>query len=311
MKTGIVKVTSPMVLGMVLFLVATPAGAITRHEVAKLSASDGAEYDRFGWSVAVHGGTAVIGAYIDDDKGQNSGSAYVFPTIKEMVIGLKGPQGKGYVEVMDANPLYGHNHMAWVRVPWPAYNNAVGGTNPCLCNLDNDPANEIVIGLDSYPTTGGYVEIKDDAVAGFAHLAWVRVPWPMYNAANGTTCPAAGDFDNDGLDELAIGLGTYPTQGGYVELKDDASSGYAHLDWTRVPWPAYNATDGATYPALYDGWMIGADLILAIGLGSYPAMGGYVETKMYVFGTWDHYTWARVHWPAYNTFNGETRPGAK
>jgi len=45
---------------------------------AKLLASDGAKYDRFGTSVAISGDTAVIGAYGDDDKGSSSGSAYIF-----------------------------------------------------------------------------------------------------------------------------------------------------------------------------------------------------------------------------------------
>jgi hypothetical protein len=47
---------------------------------AKLTASDGAEGDRFGISVAINGDTAVVGAYLDD-VGANStdqGSAYVF-----------------------------------------------------------------------------------------------------------------------------------------------------------------------------------------------------------------------------------------
>ena len=47
-------------------------------EQQKLTASDGAEEDHFGWSVAVNGDTAVIGAWGDDDDGSRSGSAYVF-----------------------------------------------------------------------------------------------------------------------------------------------------------------------------------------------------------------------------------------
>jgi hypothetical protein len=47
-------------------------------EQAKLVASDGEYGDKFGTSVAVYGDTAVIGAPYDDDKGSNSGSAYVF-----------------------------------------------------------------------------------------------------------------------------------------------------------------------------------------------------------------------------------------
>jgi hypothetical protein len=45
---------------------------------AKLTASDAAANDRFGFSVAVSGDTAVVGAYGDDDNGAASGSAYVF-----------------------------------------------------------------------------------------------------------------------------------------------------------------------------------------------------------------------------------------
>lgn len=45
----------------------------------KLSASDGDSTDRFGWSVAFDGDTAVIGSTDDDDpNGKNSGSVYVF-----------------------------------------------------------------------------------------------------------------------------------------------------------------------------------------------------------------------------------------
>ena len=47
-------------------------------ETAKLTASDGADDDWFGVSVALDGKTAVIGASGDDDKGIDSGSAYVF-----------------------------------------------------------------------------------------------------------------------------------------------------------------------------------------------------------------------------------------
>ena len=47
-------------------------------QVAKLTASDADVGDDFGWSVAVDGDTVVVGAYRDDDKGVNSGSAYVF-----------------------------------------------------------------------------------------------------------------------------------------------------------------------------------------------------------------------------------------
>jgi hypothetical protein len=51
----------------------------TWAEEQKLLPADGATGDRFGVSVSVSGGVAVVGAYGDDDNGSLSGSAYVFP----------------------------------------------------------------------------------------------------------------------------------------------------------------------------------------------------------------------------------------
>jgi hypothetical protein len=136
----------------------------------------------------------------------------------------------------------------------------------------------------------------------------VRVPWSDYNAANGATYPAAGDFDGDDRDEIAVGLGTYPAQGGWVEIKDDGNNGYAHLDWVRVPWSDYNAANGATYPAAGDFDGDDRDEI-AVGLGTYPDAGGWFEIKNDLDAGFGHLSWGRLHWPAYNSTNGETRPG--
>ncbi|WP_417909234.1 FG-GAP repeat protein [Candidatus Electronema sp. PJ] len=50
----------------------------TWSKQAKLTASDEATDDQFGHSVSISGDTVLIGAYGDDDRGENSGSAYVF-----------------------------------------------------------------------------------------------------------------------------------------------------------------------------------------------------------------------------------------
>lgn len=47
-------------------------------QVKKLTASDGASYDYFGWGVCVNGDTIAVGAPGDGDKGTNSGSTYVY-----------------------------------------------------------------------------------------------------------------------------------------------------------------------------------------------------------------------------------------
>jgi hypothetical protein len=57
--------------------------AETWPQQAKLTASDSAADDRFGCSVSMSGDCAIVGAYNDDDKGGNSGSAYIFKRDEE------------------------------------------------------------------------------------------------------------------------------------------------------------------------------------------------------------------------------------
>ena len=63
-----------------VYVLRTTDGGATYDEVAKLTASDAAAGDRFGYSVAIDGDTVVIGAPWDDDDGYSSGSVYVFRT---------------------------------------------------------------------------------------------------------------------------------------------------------------------------------------------------------------------------------------
>ena len=47
-------------------------------EEAKLTPSDGAADDFFGFSASIDGDRAIVGAFADDDKGSSSGSAYIY-----------------------------------------------------------------------------------------------------------------------------------------------------------------------------------------------------------------------------------------
>lgn len=53
-------------------------------ETAKLSASDGAPWDLFGHSVSVYDSSIVASSYWDDDKGEMSGSVYLFTNLNGM-----------------------------------------------------------------------------------------------------------------------------------------------------------------------------------------------------------------------------------
>ena len=47
-------------------------------EIIKTVTNDETPADGFGFSVNLSEGMAIVGAYQDDDKGKNSGSAYIF-----------------------------------------------------------------------------------------------------------------------------------------------------------------------------------------------------------------------------------------
>ncbi len=83
-----------------VFIKTASSGWVSTSTAAKLTASDGAENDQFGYSVAVDGNTVVVGAdltnHIDGDGNtvNDSGSAYVFTE----------PQG-GWTDTEGTDPL--------------------------------------------------------------------------------------------------------------------------------------------------------------------------------------------------------------
>jgi hypothetical protein len=72
------KKTSALIIFASLLFTTHFTFADTWPQMQKLLASDGAANDRFGYSVAIDGDYAVVGACTDDDKGNNSSSAYLF-----------------------------------------------------------------------------------------------------------------------------------------------------------------------------------------------------------------------------------------
>ena len=60
------------------YIFARDAGSGTWAQVAKITASDAEERDRFGGSVSISGNYAIVGAIYGDKAGIDSGSAYIF-----------------------------------------------------------------------------------------------------------------------------------------------------------------------------------------------------------------------------------------
>jgi len=53
---------------------------VTGRQIAKLLPADGSTADLFGWSAAIGGGTAIVGAPYEDEAGPSAGAAYLFDT---------------------------------------------------------------------------------------------------------------------------------------------------------------------------------------------------------------------------------------
>jgi len=77
-KRCLLRCIATLCVATVFLVRAEDADAPFATQLAKLIAADGAANDNFGYSVAISDGIAVVGAHNDDDKGESSGSAYVF-----------------------------------------------------------------------------------------------------------------------------------------------------------------------------------------------------------------------------------------
>ena len=89
----------------------------------KLLASDGDPYDYFGCSVSISGDYAIVGAYKDDDNGEDSGSAYLFKR-----------DGTVWTEVGKVLALYGRHD------DWFGYSVSINGDYAVVAAPEQDAA---------------------------------------------------------------------------------------------------------------------------------------------------------------------------
>jgi DNA-binding beta-propeller fold protein YncE len=113
----------------------------------------------------------------------------------ELVLGV-GHGGGGWLRVFQdatggfaaapGTPAAG----GWLRIDWLIYNLLAGASYPAVGDLDGDGRSELIIGLESFPASGGWMQVRQSLDAGLASRTWINVPFGDYNAANGLTRPA-------------------------------------------------------------------------------------------------------------------------
>jgi len=227
----------------------------------------------------------------------------------EIIVGLGPyPAYGGWLEVFDYD-AGDMAHKAWIRVIWELYNSESGETRPACGDIDGDGRDEIVVGfgpVSGEPSIpGGWFQVLDD---DYTRLAWGQINWGAYNSANGESWPACGDTDGDGKDEIIIGLGPYPADGGWFEVFDYARGDVTRKAWKRINWGSYNNLNGETRPASGDLDGDGKDEIV-VGLGQ--GGGGWMEIFDDAPAGHAHFAWILIHWKSYCVANGETWPAVK
>ncbi|MBN2232275.1 MAG: fibronectin type III domain-containing protein [Deltaproteobacteria bacterium] len=194
--------------------------------------------------------------------------------IDEIIIGF-GPGGYGGLEVF-ALENGAAVHRSWLALDWPEYAAGNGSVRPTGADLDGDGVDEIVAGLG--PVTGS-PDLPGGAYAvlhGDGYHSWGQLGWQDYAVVSGEVFPAAGDLNNDGSDEIVLGLGDGGA--GFAEIQQyrpEESAEPVHCAWLEAPWqdelPGYR---GATHPAVGN---LDSDPEAEIALGLGTGGGGWVH----------------------------------
>ena len=169
----------------------------TGQQIAKLLPKDGAAGDRFGFSVAISGTTAIVGAQLDDDNGSASGSAYLFDTTTgEQITKLlpdDGAAGDWFgwsVAISDA--------IAIVGSKWDDDNGDKSGSAYLFNTTTGQQIDKLLPDDGAARDNFGFsVAVSDATAIGGAHgnddNGALSGSAYLFDAAGGSACPEASD----------------------------------------------------------------------------------------------------------------------
>ena len=150
--------------------------------------------------------------------------------LDEVIIGRRSNVNMRYEILDDAKAGFARLHEGGMG--WGSGNYT---TSVATGDVDGDGVDEVVIGRRS--NVNMRYEILDDASAGFAQIHEGGNGW---GSGNYTRAVAAGDLDNDGIDEVVIGRESSVNM--RYEILDDAGNGFAQMHQGGTGWGSGNFT---------------------------------------------------------------------
>ena len=151
----------------------------TGRQITKLLPNDGAAVDKFGWSVAISGATAIVGTPLDDDNGKRSGSAYLFDTTTgEQIAKLLPDDGAG-------DDWFGHSV-------------AISGATTIVGAWFDDDNGSNSGSAYLFDASSCPWDLDDNAVVGVSDLLSLLGSWGP--------CPPKGDCPADFDDSDTVGV---------------------------------------------------------------------------------------------------------
>ncbi|MBK5970789.1 MULTISPECIES: FG-GAP-like repeat-containing protein [Thiorhodovibrio] len=189
----------------------------------------------------------------------------------EIIVGL-GAGGGGMMQVFSYQEDDQGNgtlvSSGWTEVGWPEYAQMNGETRPALGDIDGDSVSELIIGLGTTAnianSNGGGNFVIKDGITGMTPSEpgqpsallgsddqFFSLSWLDYAGVNGETWPATGDLDQDGRDDVILGLGEGAD--GTMELFHSEPDGYLlPFGFAELSGQEYGGSSGAVRPSAED-----------------------------------------------------------